>query len=55
MQPELELIKITNKLQEKCGCFDCEDVYKRQEYNYPYEGPLPWSDCASSSESYWIK
>ncbi len=25
MQPSLELIKITEKLQANCGCFDCDD------------------------------
>lgn len=32
MQPALELIKITQNLQERCGCFDCDDGATMQRY-----------------------
>nr|DAV86006.1 MAG TPA: hypothetical protein [Caudoviricetes sp.] len=32
MQPELELMKITQKLQDRCGCFDCDDGATMQRY-----------------------
>lgn len=32
MQQSLELIKITEKLQERCNCFDCEDGAVMQGY-----------------------
>lgn len=32
MQPELELVKITQKLQDRCGCFDCDDGATMQRY-----------------------
>lgn len=32
MQPELELIRITEKLQANCGCFDCDDGATMQKY-----------------------
>jgi hypothetical protein len=32
MQPSLELIKITEKLQANCGCFDCDDGATMQKY-----------------------
>ena len=32
MQPELELMKITQKLQDRCGCFDCADGATMQRY-----------------------
>lgn len=32
MQQDLELIKITKKLQERCKCFDCEDGATMQKY-----------------------
>ena len=32
MQPELELMKITQKLQDRCGCFVCDDGATMQRY-----------------------
>ena len=32
MQPELELMKITQKLQDRCGWFDCDDGATMQRY-----------------------
>ena len=32
MQPELELVKITQKLQDRCDCFDCDDGATMQRY-----------------------
>ena len=57
MQPELELIKITQNLQDRCGCFDCDDGATMQGYMESFLRVLArllcWTDgeCATILKS----
>lgn len=50
MNNDLELIKITEKLQERCHCFDCEDGATMQGYVKSFLSVLARMFCWADSE-----